>query len=59
MEEEYKEKIDVLARKSELEPEDFEFISMMFEKHVMEVVSDVIERRIIIQLAWNAGQYLN
>lgn len=59
MEDEYKDKIDIVAKKDDLTPEDFEFIAMYFEKDIMSVVADVVERRIVLQLAWSAGQFLN
>lgn len=59
MENDYKQKVDAVAKKEDLTPEDFEFLAIYFEKDIMAVVADVVERRTVLQLAWSAGQYLN
>jgi len=59
MDKDYKEKIDIVARKDDLSPEDFEFLAIYFNKNLLSVVTDVIERRTIIELAHRATQNLN
>ena len=59
MENDYKQKVNAIAKKEDLVPEDFEFLAVYFEKDIMAVIADVVERRTVLQLAWNAGQYLN
>jgi hypothetical protein len=55
----YEEHIKNLAYQQEVNTEDIQLISSIFDKSMMEVVQDFINKRIIMELAFRATLHLN